>query len=111
MKRAAGLTGCREVNLLAQTCVVSLQAGAFLQFSGSGPKQGNWDAQVTPGDCRAKRVLLHVLVWKCPHLGMRGKCLHSGGAMGTLTESYTTQLGHQAPSLRRTPSPGLDGAA
>lgn len=56
------LTGCREVNLVAQACVVSLQAGAFLQFSGLGPKQGDWDVQVTPEGCRAKLVLLHVLV-------------------------------------------------
>lgn len=62
MKRAAVLTGCREVNLAAQTCVVSLQAGAFLQFSGSRPKQGNWDVQAIPGDCRTKLVLLHVLI-------------------------------------------------
>lgn len=60
-----------------------LHAGAFLQFSGLGPKQGGWDIQVTPGDCRAKSVLLHVLVSVCPHLGMRGKCLHSEGAKGT----------------------------
>ncbi|XP_032928552.1 interferon gamma receptor 1-like isoform X3 [Catharus ustulatus] len=64
------------------------EAGAVLQFSGSGPKQGNWDVQVTPGDCRAELVLLHVLVWECPHLGMRGKCLHSEGAVGTLTVTY-----------------------
>lgn len=83
MKRGAELIGCREVNLVAQTCVVSLHAGAFLQFSGLGPKQGGWDVQVTPGDCREKLVLLHVLVWVCPHLGMRGKCLHSEGAKGT----------------------------
>lgn len=70
MKRAAGLTGCREVNLLAQTSVVSLQAGAILQFR--------------------HEVLLHVPVWQCPHLEMRGKCLHSGGAMGTQREPYTT---------------------
>lgn len=63
MKMAAELTGCREVNLVAQTYVVSLQAGAFLQLSGLGPKQGNWDVQVIPGDCRAKLVPLHVLVW------------------------------------------------
>lgn len=77
------------MNLAAQPCVVSLQAGAFLQFSGLEPKQGDWDAQVTPGDCRAKLVLLHVLVWVCPHLGMHGKCPHSEGAKGTLTDSYT----------------------
>lgn len=76
------------MNLLARAYVFSLQAGALLQFSGSGPKQGNWDIQVTPGDCRAELVLLHVLVWECPHLGMHGKCLHSEGAVGTLTVAY-----------------------
>lgn len=94
MKRAAELTGCREGNLVAQTCVVSLQVGAFLQLSGSGPKQGNWDVHVTPGGClctcsfgKSVNCLSAVLSENPPFMNpSHGWCL------GTLVASTTVCL-------------------
>ena len=124
MERAVGLIGYRDVNLLVQTCVISPQAGAFLQLSRLGPKcrasAGDGDAQVTPGPSSgAGRLQSRTVPTSCAGLGVPSsgdawqvsafrRC-HGCPAEAKLTEPCVTQLCH--PLLHRMNSPVLDGGA
>lgn len=78
--------GCREVNLVAQTSVVSLRAGAFPQFSGSGPKQAIGTFRPSRGT--VEQNWSYFMCWSGSALAWAWQCVHAEGATGTLTVTH-----------------------